>query len=371
MEALKGGGEVTLKVPRAVGLYILNEKRAYLSRVHQLHGLYVTIQIDDAMAHADHEIERTALGQHSSHALEQTAAVTRVYEPEDDLDEVFEEEEEEEEDEELEEAAESEEGEERAPREDDERSGGRGRRRRGGRGRDESREPREPHEPNEAADAAPREEQDEDGDGRGRRRRRGRRGGRRVREEGGQAEGFAWARPRVPFGEDAFQWHDPAALDPALNIGDEAANDTAPAPALEVVADTAAPAEGAEEVWVELPAEPEGGRRPRRRGGRGRGKAEAEPAAEPVAEAAPEPEPQPEPEPVATEEAAPKPKRTRKPKAEKVAEPVAEAAPQPEATPEPEPAPAPKKKAAAPKEPDPAEISTPPAAPRKGWWRRG
>ena len=365
MEALKGGGEVTLKVPRAVGLYILNEKRAYLSRVHQLHGLYVTIQIDDAMAHADHEIERTALGQHSSHALEQTAPVTRTYEPEDDLDEVFEEEEEEEEDEELEEAAESEEGEERAPREDDERGGRRRRRRRGGRGRDES---REPHEPHEAADAAPREEQDEDGgDGRGRRRRRGRRGGRRVREEGGQAEGFAWARPRVPFGEDAFQWHDPAALDPALNIGDEAANDTAPAPALEVVADTAAPAEGAEEVWVELPAEPEGGRRPRRRGGRGRGKAEAEPAAEAVTEAAPEPEPQPEPEPVAAEEPAPKPKRTRKPKAEK----VAEAAPQPEATPEPEPAPAPKKKAAAPKEPDPAEISTPPAAPKKGWWRRG
>src|SRR3546814_15041252 len=32
VEALKGGGEANLKVPRAVGLYILNEKRAHLDR---------------------------------------------------------------------------------------------------------------------------------------------------------------------------------------------------------------------------------------------------------------------------------------------------------------------------------------------------
>lgn len=381
MEALKGGGEVTLKVPRAVGLYILNEKRAYLTRVHQLHGLYVTIQVDDAMAHADHEIERTALGQHSSHALETTAAVTRVYEPEDDLEEVFDEEEEEDE-EELEEASEAEDGEERAPRDDDDRSGRRRRRRRGGRGRDE-REPREPREA--AAEAAPREEQDDDGgeDGQRRgRRRRGRRGGRRVREEGGsQAEGFAWARPRVPFGEDPFQWHDPAALDPALRVDEAPANDAAPAPApaLEVVADNTAPAaEGGDDVWVELPAEPEGGKRPRRRGGRARGKASAEPgveaAPEPEAVAAPEPQPEPEPEPVAAEEPAPKPKRTRKPKAEAAVEataPDAAVEPAPEPAPAPKPAAKAKRAAPTPREPDPAEISTPPAAPKKGWWRRG
>ncbi|MDB5493261.1 MAG: ribonuclease, partial [Phenylobacterium sp.] len=47
--------------------------------------------------------------------------------------------------------------------------------------------------------------------------------------------------------------------------------------------------------------------------------------------------------------------------AEPVAEPVLETA-----------APAPQPKAApAPRAPDPAEISTPPTAPRKGWWRRG
>jgi ribonuclease E len=37
---------VTLKVSPAVGLYILNEKRAYLTRVHQTHHLFVTVQID-------------------------------------------------------------------------------------------------------------------------------------------------------------------------------------------------------------------------------------------------------------------------------------------------------------------------------------
>ena len=50
------------------------------------------------------------------------------------------------------------------------------------------------------------------------------------------------------------------------------------------------------------------------------------------------------------------------PAPEPVAEPVAEAAPEP--APKARPAPAPR-------EPDPAEISAPPAAPRKGWWRRG
>ena len=345
MEALKGGGEVTLKVPRAVGLYILNEKRGYLARVHQMHGLYVTVQVDDALAHADHEIERTALGQHSSHELDQAPAV-RAPEPEEEIDDFIEEEE----DEDLEAEIDAEESEgappareDREEREEGERSGRRRRRRRGRR----SDEPRvEGAEP--AAAAAPRPAEDEDMSEEGqarRRRRRGRRGGRRVREEGGQGEGFAWARPRVPFGEDPFVWHDPAALDPALAVGEAAANDAAPAPApvLEVVAAKE------DEVWVELPAETEATRKPRR--SRSRGKAKAEPEVE--VEAAPEP--QPEPEPVAAEEPAPaKPKRTRK-----KAEPTLVA--------EPEPAPIVESQ----REPDPAEISTSPTAPKKGWWRRG
>ena len=377
-EALKGGGEVTLKVPRAVGLYILNEKRAYLSRIHQLHGLYVTIQIDDAMAHADHELERTSLGQHSSHELEQGPAVTRTYEPEDDFEDFVEEEDEEEEELLAEEEVEVSEGghelRAREEREEGERRGGRRRRRRG-RGRDDREEsaavaavaaPAEPGAPRTEED----EEHGEDSHGR-RRRRRGRRGGRRVREEGAAQDGFAWARPRVPFGEDAFVWHDPAALEGSLAIAAAPANDRAPSSAPEPEAAPAPQAAAApsDDMWVELPAEAEGEKKPRRGRSRGR-KAEAE--AEPPVEAAPEPiaapEPEPQPEPVAAEELAPaaKPKRARKAAAKPAPEPepvVVAAAP--------EPAPKPASKAPRkPRESDAAEISTPPPVPKKGWWRR-
>jgi len=373
-EALKGGGEVTLKVPRAVGLYILNEKRTYLSRIHQLHGLYVTIQIDDAMAHADFEIERTSLGQHSSHELEQAPAVTRTYEPEDDFEDFVEEEDEE--DEELlseEETEVSEGGHEpraREEREDGDRGGRRGRRRRRGRGRDDREDgapvaavaaPAEPRAPR----AEDEEDQSEEGHAR-RRRRRGRRGGRRVREEGGAQDGFAWARPRVPFGEDPFVWHDPAALEGSLAVAAAPANDRAPSPtpepeAVAAPAPQAATAATADDMWVELPAEAEGEKKPRRGRSRSRkAEAQVEAAPEPVAA----PEPQPEPEAVAAEEAAPlaKPKRSRKAAATPVPEPELVAG---EAAPKPAPKPTPK-----PREPDAAEISTPPPVPKKGWWRR-
>ncbi|HRD26819.1 MAG TPA: ribonuclease E/G, partial [Caulobacter sp.] len=114
MEALHGGGEVTLKVSPAVGLYILNEKRAYLTRVHQTHHLFVTVQIDAALGQAEHEIERTASGEHSLHDLEPVPTVGRVaYDPEDDLlddGSDIEDEEDEDEDEDEEEAEENEGG---------------------------------------------------------------------------------------------------------------------------------------------------------------------------------------------------------------------------------------------------------------------
>jgi ribonuclease E len=77
-------------------------------------------------------------------------------------------------------------------------------------------------------------------------------------------------------------------------------------------------------------------------------------------------------EPVAAQaEPAPKKTRSRKkaPAPEAIAEPMPEAAPEPvlaavETPAEPKPAPVSR-------EPDPAEISTPPTAPRRGWWRRG
>src|ERR1700761_1426271 len=80
LEALKGGGEATLKTPRAVGLYILNEKRAHLARLQQTLGLFVTVVVDDDMAHADCLIERTSMEQRPEHAAI-AAAPVQAYEP--------------------------------------------------------------------------------------------------------------------------------------------------------------------------------------------------------------------------------------------------------------------------------------------------
>ncbi|MBA3812053.1 MAG: ribonuclease E/G, partial [Caulobacteraceae bacterium] len=60
MEALKGGGEVIVRVPRDVSLYILNHKREFLTRILRGHGLFVSVVIDEALAHAEHEIDRVS-----------------------------------------------------------------------------------------------------------------------------------------------------------------------------------------------------------------------------------------------------------------------------------------------------------------------
>ncbi|MDP8916142.1 MAG: ribonuclease E/G, partial [Pseudomonadota bacterium] len=58
--ARDGGGEAVLRVPNAVALYILNEKRAYLMRLEQVQGLHVTVVTDDSLHHAEHLVERTS-----------------------------------------------------------------------------------------------------------------------------------------------------------------------------------------------------------------------------------------------------------------------------------------------------------------------
>jgi len=447
MEALQGGGEVTLKVPPAVGLYILNEKRGYLTRVHQTHHLFVTVLIDETLGQADHEIDRTASGEHSLHAPEIYAPAARaLIEPEDDFE--YEEDEEEEEDEESDDgdedaddlavSDEDEEGSSPAARDEDgdRRGRGRRRRRRGGERRDEG-----DAAPIAAADAegAPRVARDDDeidGEtGEQRRRRRGRRGGRRMRDDARPQDGFTWTRPRVPFGDDAYVWHDPATLveggapaqgpapvqagaapeaandQPTAERGErteregrgrsrgrgrgrgrgrdrDEASDTYAEPVvvgeLEVETDVADEsgfpiAEAlttdvpADDIWVELP-EPETAKKPRRgRKPKVADAAEAEPV-QAEAPAAPEPVVA-EPEPVVAETPAPAPKARRsraKAAPAAVEAPVVETVV--EAAPEPVPAPEP---VAAPAptpvavEPDPAEISAPPEKPKRGWWRRG
>src|SRR3954451_16771389 len=79
IEALKGGGEATLKAPRAVGLYILNEKRAHLARLFQAFGLFVTVVIDDDIAHAECQIERTSMETRADHTP--IVAPSSAYEP--------------------------------------------------------------------------------------------------------------------------------------------------------------------------------------------------------------------------------------------------------------------------------------------------
>ncbi|MBW8814654.1 MAG: ribonuclease E/G [Caulobacterales bacterium] len=404
IEALKGGGEATLRVPRAIGLYILNEKRSHLARLHQAFGLFVTVVIEDEMAHADHAIERTSMETRPDHVaptLPVQAYSPPIEEEEDEAygDEDFEDEEDEEEDEEALEREDVDDDEpharnarEERPRGDDEdagRRGGRRRRRRGRRGDERpEREDRGEREPRPAAQATESEEDREN-----RRRRRGRRGGRRMRDDQRPQDAFSWVRPWVPYGDDPFVWYDPSEdLKPFLQA--PAGQPAAAAPMAQAAEATAAPAslraapQSDEDIWVELPETDEKPKRSRRSRGRGRGRGEADAApvaeanveavAEPVAETAPEPQPAPEP---AVEAEAPKPKRSRSRKAAPAAEPapepaVAETAPQAPPTPQPEPeavapTPEPVVEAAAPREPDPAEISGPAPAPRRGWWRRG
>ena len=172
-------------------------------------------------------------------------------------------------------------------------------------------------------------------------------------------------RPWVPYGDDPFVWFDPSE--------DMKLAEAAPARAPEA-APIAKSSEVETDIWVELPAVEEAPRRNRRARGRVRQAEEPEVAAseaspvevagavEPVVDSAPEAAPEPEAPPAPARRS-----RARKSTAAEVVEtvePVAVVAePEPVAV-EPPPAPTPV-------EPDPAEISGPPPAPKRGWWRRG
>jgi ribonuclease E len=384
IESARGGaGAVTLRLPTDVGLYVLNEKRAYLTRLDQVQGLTVTIAIDNELGHGDVVIERTATHEGRHAPLEDLApepAHAFVDDPEYE-DEI----------EEAEEAEESEGG--RSPEGDDgEREGRRGRgrrrRRRGGRDRGDDRGERQPRQTAEGEEDEDGDEEDDGrpggGQGRGdaegdrngrRRRRRGRRGGRRSREEGGRdADPYVWVGLSAdPANDhDPYVWRDPhgrrgprpplpaqppvAAPEPAA----EAAPAPAPAPENDVYA------------WKapeEVAAAPAAEAKPKRVRSRGR-KAAAEEAAPAQVEAAPEPVAVEAtvPEAPAPETEAPPAKKPRA-RSRKAAVPAAEAAPVVEAAPEPAPEPV-AAEPAPPPEPDPAEISAPPAAPKRGWWRR-
>jgi ribonuclease E len=401
VEAARGGaGAVTVRLTTAIALYILNEKRNYLARLEQTHDLIVTIATDDHLGHTDVEIERTEAREPSPDRKLALAQPVRgrgaVLEPEPEVEEEVEAEAD---DEELDDDEVVEAGAER--REDTpEEADARRRRRRRRRGRRDDHDDRGPRPSVEAREA----DDDDDGEelgaaedaaddtgteaereARRKRRRRGRRGGRRVRDDGRPLDPYAWvhAHPsRHPSpSEDPYAWRDPHA--PAATREDrliEARAERVIAPVVDATtalpgpqtvveaggdADpyvwTATPEEGAEEVVT-------GRRRERVRRGRGRrgGRNERSPADADLAEAAEDvesPAPEAEALPTAPPEA-PEPETAPIDVAvEPAPEPVA-AAPVVEAiVAEPEPQPEP--------EPDPNEITTPPATPRRGWWRRG
>ena len=390
MEALKGAGEVTLRAPRAVALYILNEKRAHLARLHADQGVFVAVVVDEALPHAEFVIERTS-DQARPADIQSSRKALEPYVPVDDDLEAFDDEAIDEDEEEIledDDASEEDDGrrEARSVREDEDRGDrrGRGRRRRRGRG---DREPRAAGSAPEAReDREDRADDEDDGQG-GRRRRRGRRGGRRSRDEGRPQDAYAWTRPWVPYEDDPFIWFDPS--QDARRPAEARAAEPRPVDAeAALTPPAAAPEEPTVDIWVELPeAEPEKPRRARRSRGRGRREdtVEAEaPAAPDVAE--PEETPSAAPAETSAEvvseaevpaEPAAKPARARRSRAKAQEatvdspEPVAEAAPEPEPVAEVEPSPQIQPEPPAAREPDPAEITTPPAQPRKGWWRRG
>jgi ribonuclease E len=209
---------VTVKIASEVALYILNQKRAELSRIETEHGMAISFEPTEGMAAGTFEIERTKSRDPGDRPRPSAVSIEAGFVPSDEAEPEYEEEAEEEELEAAEdEVADGEEAGEpqsfersEGPRES--RDGGRRRRRRGGRGRGRERGERPDGqqtpaqiagsatmEAAEGDDAAAQEPQNgrqngqplgENGEPRRkRRRRRGRRGG-RDRSESPEPEGI-------------------------------------------------------------------------------------------------------------------------------------------------------------------------------------
>jgi ribonuclease E len=387
MEAVNGGaGTVILKAPLPVALYILNEKRAFLTRIELDQGLTVQVTVDDSLARADHAIERTEVIELTPERLEaQAAARSRVSYVEpivDDViddDETFEDEEdvdagEDEADSVAAPAARAPQAETAVARD----AAGRGRRRRRRRGgRSEDAEARGGEDSTADADAEAEGEdgpeearadgaQDDSEEARSRRRRRGRRGGRRVRDDSRPRDPYVWVRARTPSLDQPYVWFDP--IEVAGGGAPRAEANAAPRPGLEPATATATaptPTRHLAPSPVEVPsagAEPDAAfedtiaveavKRRRVRSRRPAAALEMVDAIDAAEETvAVEPDAAPSPEPLAVAAAAPV-----------EPEPVAAVAvfePQVVAV-----------EPSAPPEPDPAEIVTPPVQPKRGWWRR-
>ncbi|WP_298373870.1 ribonuclease E/G, partial [Azospirillum sp.] len=54
----KRSAEITIYVPTQIALYILNQKRAELTKIEERHGFHVMVQADDTLIAPDHRLER-------------------------------------------------------------------------------------------------------------------------------------------------------------------------------------------------------------------------------------------------------------------------------------------------------------------------
>ena len=254
-----GAGSINLRLCTAVALYILNHKRDYLQRMLAQRGLNVVILIDDTLGQGDHAVERTETNEDFVPEERPEAFVDldddfddSAYADEDEGDDEFIADD----DADLDrEDSDDDEPRERTERAEGEGGRGRGRRRRGGR-----RDGVEAATGETASTAAaPAAGEDDDDSESGRRRRRGRRGGRRVREEGGERDGFNWVRGRTPSLEDPYVWFDP--INPERTGSGNTTADTSETDVDEIVGER-----------PEGEISGERGQRSRRRRGRGRGR---------------------------------------------------------------------------------------------------
>ncbi len=222
---------VTVKIASEVALYILNQKRAELSRIETEHGMSIVFEPTEGMAAGNFEIERTKTRDPGERPRPSAVSIEAGFVPSDEPDPEYEEEVEEEELEAAEDdVADGEEAGEpqsfdrpEGQGQRESREGSRRRRRRGGRGRGRERgeRPEGQQAPVEGAEGAtvqaaegentaPQEQQDGQQSGpslgetaegrRRRRRRRGRRGG-RDREDRPQTEGME--HPQTGFANEA------------------------------------------------------------------------------------------------------------------------------------------------------------------------
>lgn len=402
-----GAGSINLRLCTAVALYILNHKRDYLQRMLAQRGLNVVILIDDSLGQGEHAVERTETNEDFV-PLERPEAFIDLDDDFDDSAFADEDDDGEEfiasdDDDEDREDSDDDEPRERAERVEGEGGRGRGRRRRGGR-RDSAEGSTAESGTTDAAHALAAGDDDDDSES-GRRRRRGRRGGRRVREEGGERDGFTWVRGRTPSLDDPYVWFDPINPDRNEADGGDAAATTSRANGDEGVGERPDGETGGER-----------GPRSRRRRGRGRGRdrgveqgltQEARVEARATNEGMPTDGSPDTPMAVVVEETAeiapvtlagePKRRRVRRKVAtgDSAAEPIPgvpseeaepalldvtpeEAAAALEAMPEltaaaiaqPKPEPQPEVDVAALIADDPNQIVAPPEKPKRGWWRR-